>query len=66
MSDFALAGLDEIQEIEGRCPFGPLRHHFGITSFAAALRRRTRGPGLRAQRLGAVRAVIPAVRVRRI
>jgi hypothetical protein len=35
MSDFALARLDEIQEIEGRCPFRPVRQHFGITTFGA-------------------------------
>lgn len=36
MSDFALASLTEIGEIEGRCPFRPVRHHFGITSFGAS------------------------------
>ena len=35
MTDFALARLDEIEEIEGRCPFRAVRHHFGITSFGA-------------------------------
>ncbi|MGH2835594.1 MAG: hypothetical protein ACRDKD_05220, partial [Solirubrobacteraceae bacterium] len=35
MSGFALARLAEIDEIEGRCPFRPVRHHFGITSFGA-------------------------------
>jgi hypothetical protein len=35
MSNFALANLTEIEEIEGRCPFRPVRHHFGITGFGA-------------------------------
>jgi tetratricopeptide (TPR) repeat protein len=34
MSGFAVAHLDEIEEIDdGRCPWRPVRHHFGITSF---------------------------------
>jgi tetratricopeptide (TPR) repeat protein len=34
MSEFAIARLAEIEEIdESRCPFKPVRHHFGITSF---------------------------------
>ena len=34
MSDYAVAHLDEIEEIsDGRCPWRPVRHHFGITSF---------------------------------
>ena len=34
MSDYAVARLDEIDEIDdGREPFRPVRHHFGITSF---------------------------------
>jgi mannose-6-phosphate isomerase-like protein (cupin superfamily) len=34
MSDYAVARLDEIEEIsDGRCPWRPVRHHFGITSF---------------------------------
>jgi len=34
MSDFAVAHLDEIDEIsDGRCPWRPVRHHLGITSF---------------------------------
>jgi tetratricopeptide (TPR) repeat protein len=34
MSSYAVAHLDEIDEIsDGRCPFRPIRHHFGITSF---------------------------------
>jgi hypothetical protein len=34
MSEYAVARLDEIDEIsDGRCPSRPVRHHFGITSF---------------------------------
>jgi mannose-6-phosphate isomerase-like protein (cupin superfamily) len=34
VSDYSVAQLDEIEEIEdGRCPWRPVRHHFGITSF---------------------------------
>jgi tetratricopeptide (TPR) repeat protein len=34
MSEYAVARLDEIDEIsDGRCPWRPVRHHFGITSF---------------------------------
>jgi tetratricopeptide (TPR) repeat protein len=34
MSDYAVAQLDEIEEIDdGRVPSRPVRHHFGITSF---------------------------------
>jgi tetratricopeptide (TPR) repeat protein len=34
MSGYAVAQLDEIEEIsDGRCPWRPVRHHFGITSF---------------------------------
>src|SRR3982751_5283438 len=34
MSDYAVAKLDEIEEIDdGRVPSRPVRHHFGITSF---------------------------------
>ena len=34
MSGYAVAHLDEIGEIsDGRCPYRPVRHHFGITSF---------------------------------
>jgi tetratricopeptide (TPR) repeat protein len=34
MGDYAVARLDEIDEIsDGRCPWRPVRHHFGITSF---------------------------------
>ena len=34
MSEYAVAHLEEIGEItDGRCPYRPVRHHFGITSF---------------------------------
>lgn len=34
MAEFAVARLDEIEEInDGRCPFRPVRHHLGITTF---------------------------------
>jgi tetratricopeptide (TPR) repeat protein len=34
MSDYQLAHLDEIEEVtDGREPWRPVRHHFGITSF---------------------------------
>ena len=34
MTSYAVARLDEIDELnDGRCPFRPIRHHFGITSF---------------------------------
>jgi hypothetical protein len=34
MSDYAVATLDQIDEMEdGRCPWRPVRAHFGITSF---------------------------------
>jgi quercetin dioxygenase-like cupin family protein len=34
MSEFEVAHLEEIGEIsDGRCPWRPVRHHFGITSF---------------------------------
>jgi tetratricopeptide (TPR) repeat protein len=34
MSDYAVTHLDEIDEIDdGRCPWRPIRHHFGITAF---------------------------------
>jgi tetratricopeptide (TPR) repeat protein len=34
MSNYAVARLDEIDEIsDGRSPWRPVRHHFGITSF---------------------------------
>jgi tetratricopeptide (TPR) repeat protein len=34
MSGYAVAQIDEIDEIsDGRCPYRPVRFHFGITSF---------------------------------
>jgi tetratricopeptide (TPR) repeat protein len=34
MSGYVVAHLDEIDEIsDGRCPWRPVRHHFGITAF---------------------------------
>jgi len=34
MSNYAVAHLDEIDEMDdGRCPWRPVRHHFGITAF---------------------------------
>jgi len=34
MAEYAVAQLDEIDRIDdGRCPWRPVRHHFGITSF---------------------------------
>jgi mannose-6-phosphate isomerase-like protein (cupin superfamily) len=34
MSAHSVAHLDEIEEVsDGRCPWRPVRHHFGITSF---------------------------------
>jgi tetratricopeptide (TPR) repeat protein len=34
MTEFTVARLDEIDEIDdGRCPFRPVRHHFGIMTF---------------------------------
>lgn len=34
MSKYAVAQLDEIEEMDdGRCPYRPVRHHFGITAF---------------------------------
>ena len=34
MSSYAVAQLDEIEEMDdGRCPYRPVRHHFGITAF---------------------------------
>jgi hypothetical protein len=36
MTRYAVARLDEIDEVDdGREPFRPVRHHFGITSFGA-------------------------------
>jgi mannose-6-phosphate isomerase-like protein (cupin superfamily) len=34
MNGYAVAHLDDIDEMsDGRCPWRPVRHHFGITSF---------------------------------
>jgi hypothetical protein len=34
MSGYSVAKLDEIEQIsDGRCPWRPVRHHFGIASF---------------------------------
>jgi hypothetical protein len=34
MSDYAVAHLDEIEEIDdGRCAWRPVRHHLGVTAF---------------------------------
>src|SRR6478672_6239970 len=34
MSDYAAVQIDEIDEIHGgRCPYRPVRFHFGVTSF---------------------------------
>jgi len=34
MSEYTVAQLDDIEEMnDGRCPFRPVRHHMGITSF---------------------------------
>ena len=34
MSGYAVVHLDEIDELDdGRCPWRPVRHHLGITSF---------------------------------
>src|ERR671931_1074302 len=34
MNQYAVAHLDDIDELsDGRCPWRPVRHHFGITSF---------------------------------
>jgi tetratricopeptide (TPR) repeat protein len=34
MSDWAVARLDEIEEVsDGRCPWRPVRHHLGISAF---------------------------------
>jgi hypothetical protein len=36
MGGYQVARLDEIPELDdGRCPFRPVRHHFGIESFGA-------------------------------
>src|SRR4051794_6168233 len=34
MSGYAVARLDEIEELDdGRCPWRPVRHHLGVTAF---------------------------------
>ncbi len=34
MAEYAVAHLDEIgEQHDGRCPWRPIRHHFGITGF---------------------------------
>jgi tetratricopeptide (TPR) repeat protein len=34
MSGYAIARLDEIEAVtDGRCPFRPVRHHFGVAAF---------------------------------
>jgi quercetin dioxygenase-like cupin family protein len=34
MSEYQVSSIDQIDEIsDGRCPWRPVRHHFGITSF---------------------------------
>jgi hypothetical protein len=33
MAEYKLAHLDEIEELEGRTKFRPIRHHFGISTF---------------------------------
>jgi tetratricopeptide (TPR) repeat protein len=34
MSGYAVVRLDEVEELDdGRCPYRPVRHHLGITSF---------------------------------
>jgi hypothetical protein len=36
IASYGIAHLDDIDEIEdGRCPYRPVRHHFGITTFGA-------------------------------
>ena len=37
MSNYAVAHLDEIgEQTDGRCPWRPIRAHFGVMSFGAA------------------------------
>jgi tetratricopeptide (TPR) repeat protein len=44
MAKFAVARLDEIDEIDdGRCPFRPVRHYFGITTFGVTAMTARRG-----------------------
>lgn len=36
MASYDVAALDDIEEMDdGRCPYRPVRHHFGITTFGA-------------------------------
>jgi len=36
VASYGIAHLDDIEETDdGRCPFRPVRHHFGITTFGA-------------------------------
>jgi hypothetical protein len=38
MTSYAVARLDDIEELtDGREPFRPVRHHFGISSFGVNL-----------------------------
>ncbi len=48
MASYAFARLDEIDEIDdGRCPFRPVRHHFGIMTFGVnAMTARSEGDRL--------------------
>ena len=48
MAQYTVARLDEIDEIDdGRCPFRPVRHHFGITTFGInAMTARSEGDRL--------------------
>ena len=37
MSGYTVAHLDEIEEAsDGRCPWRPVRQHFGITAYGAS------------------------------
>lgn len=47
MPKAAVARLDEIDEIDGKCPFRPVRHHFGISTFGiTAMTARSAGDRL--------------------
>jgi hypothetical protein len=36
VASYGIAHLDDIEELDdGRCPYRPVRHHFGITTFGA-------------------------------
>ena len=44
MSEYTVARLDEIDEIsDGRAPWRPVRHHFGIKAFGVNAWRVPRG-----------------------